>query len=145
MLKEQVQADLVVAQKARSEHKVMTLRMLVAAFNNMEIAKRGKADVIDEDYTTVVKQEAKKRKEAIVAYEVAGRAESKEREEAELEMLSKYLPEEMSEDELKTIVNEVLEEKGADNMGLIIGEVMKRAEGRADGGMVSKLVREKLN
>jgi hypothetical protein len=145
MLKEQVQKDLVEAQKAKSEHKVMTLRMLIAAFNNMEIAKRGKGDVVEDDYTTVVKQEAKKRKEAIVAYEVAGRAESQAQEEAELEMLSAYLPEEMSEDELKTIVSAVLEEKGADNMGLIIGEVMKRTEGRADGGMVSKLVRERLN
>ena len=144
MLKEQVQKDLVEAQKAKSEHKVMTLRMLVAAFNNMEISKRGKDDAVEEDYTTVVKQEAKKRKEAIAAYEVAGRDESKANEEAELEMLSKYLPEEMNEDELKAIVNAVLEEKGTDNMGLIIGEVMKRTEGRADGGMVSKLVREKL-
>ncbi|MDD5606114.1 MAG: GatB/YqeY domain-containing protein [Patescibacteria group bacterium] len=144
MLKEQVQLDLTAAQKAREEQKVSTLRMLVAAFNNMEIAKRGKADVSEDDYMTVVKQEAKKRKEAIEAYKVAGRAESQALEEAELEILAAYLPEQMSEDELKSIVDAVVEEKGIDNMGLIIGEVMKRAQGRADGGVVSKLVREKL-
>jgi hypothetical protein len=145
MLKETIQQDLIVAQKAKAELKVSTLRMLMAAFNNMEIAKRGKADVTEEDYMTVVKQEAKKRKEAIAAYEMAGRIESKEAEEAELAILSTYLPEQMNEDELKGIVDAVVEEMGVDNLGLIIGEVMKRTQGRADGGAVSKMVREKLN
>lgn len=145
MLKEAIQKDLVEAQKSKDTIKVSTLRMLMAAFGNMEISKRGKADVTGEDYLSAVKQEVKKRKEAIVAYETAGRIESKEAEEAELKILSHYLPEQMSDDELKAIVEGVVAEMGAENMGLIIGEVMKRAQGRADGGIVSKLVREKLN
>ena len=61
-----------------------------------------------------------------------------------LKVLSKYLPQEMSEDEIKKIVEAVIAEKGTDNLGMIIGEVVTRTDGRADGGVVSKLVREKL-
>jgi len=144
MLKEQIQKDLIEAQKAKDERRVSTLRMLMAAFNNMEIEKRVKGEVEEDDYVGIVKKEAKKRKEAIAAYQAADRAEAQQQEEAELEVLSKYLPEEMSEEDIKKIVAEVITEKGIDNIGMIIGEVVKRSEGRADGGTVSKLVKEKL-
>ncbi len=143
-LKEQINQDLKEALKSKDETKVSTLRLLVAAFNNMEIEKRTQGDVEEKDYQVMVKREAKKRQEAIEAYKTAGRAESQQKEEAELEILSKYLPEKMSEDEVKKIVEEVVAEKGTDNVGMIIGEVVKRSDGRADGGVVSKLVRERL-
>lgn len=143
-LKEQISEDIKVAMKAREPLKVATLRMLMAAFNNMEIEKRAKGSVFEDDYVTIVKKEAKKRKEAIEAYKSAGRVEARQQEEAELEILSKYLPEEMNEDDIKKIVDEVVAEKGVDNIGIIIGEVIKRAGGKTDGGTVSKLVKEKL-
>jgi len=136
-----------VALKAHEEAKVSTLRMLTAAFNNMEIEKRG-AGVTQleyKDYQAVVKREAKKRQESIELYKAAGRTELQQKEEAELELLSKYLPAEMSEAEVKTIVDAVVMEKGIENMGLLIGEVMKRTGGQADGGLVAKLVRERVS
>ena len=144
VLKEQISNDIKTAMKAGESVIVLTLRMLLAAFNNMEIDKRTKGDVSEDDYIGTVKKEAKKRKEAIEAYKAAGRTEAQQQEETELEILSKYLPEEMSEDDVKKIVDEVVAEKGIDNLGMIIGEVMKRTDGQADGGVVSKLVREKL-
>nr|AQS30040.1 hypothetical protein [uncultured bacterium] len=135
------------ALKAHEEAKVSTLRMLTAAFNNMEIEKRG-AGVTQleyKDYQAVVKREAKKRQESIELYKAAGRTELQQKEEAELELLSKYLPAEMSEAEVKTIVDAVVMEKGIENMGLLIGEVMKRTGGQADGGVVAKLVRERVS
>ena len=135
------------ALKAHEEAKVSTLRMLTAAFNNMEIEKRG-AGVTQleyKDYQAVVKREAKKRQESIELYKAAGRTELQQKEEAELELLSKYLPAEMSEAEVKTIVDAVVMEKGIENMGLLIGEVMKRTGGQADGGLVAKLVRERVS
>lgn len=143
-LKEQINEDIITAMKAKEANMVATLRMLSAEFSNMEIDKRAKGEVSEDDYVGVIKKEAKKRKEAIEAYKTAGRTESQQQEEAELEILSKYLPEEMGEDEVKKIVDEVVGEMGTDNMGMIIGEVMKRTGGNADGGVVSKLVREKL-
>ena len=143
MLKEQINQDLKEALKSGDTVTVATLRLLVAAFNNMEIEKRTQGEIEEKDYQAMVKREAKKRQEAIAAYKAAGRAESQQKEEAELKILSKYLPEEMGEDEVKKLVEEVIAEKGTDNIGTIIGEVVKRSDGRADGGMVSKLVRER--
>jgi len=145
MLKEQINQDLKEALKSGDTVKVNTLRLLVAAFNNMEIEKRIQGGIEEKDYQMIAKKEAKKRQEAIEAYKAAGRAESQQKEEAELEILSKYLPEEMGEDEVKKLVEEVIAEKGTDNIGTIIGEVVKRSDGRADGGMVSKLVRERTS
>ena len=145
MLKEQINQDLKEALKSGDTVAVATLRLLVAAFNNMEIEKRIQGGMEEKDYQMVAKKEAKKRQEAIAAYRAAGRVESQQKEEAELEILSKYLPEEMGEDEVKKLVEEVIAEKGTDNIGTIIGEVVKRSDGRADGGMVSKLVRERTS
>jgi len=146
-LKEQIAGELIVALKAHEEAKVSTLRMLTAAFNNMEIEKRGAGvtQLEDKDYQAIVKKEAKKRQESIELYKTAGRTELQQKEELELELLSKYLPAEMSEADVKTIVDAVVAEKGVDNMGLLIGEVMKRTEGRADGGLVAKLVKEQVS
>ncbi len=143
-LKEQIEAKLKEALKSKNEVEVSTLRLLTAAFHNMEIEKHTQGGTEEKDYGTVVKKEAKKRQEAIEAYRTAGRTEAMEREEAELKILSRYLPEEMSEAEIKKIVDAVVAEKGTDNVGMLIGEVVKRSEGRADGGVVSKLVRERL-
>lgn len=146
-LKEQIAGELVQALKAHEEAKVSTLRMLTAAFNNMEIEKRtaGVAQPEEKDYQAVIKREAKKRQEAIEAYKTAGRAEAQAKEEAELELLSQYLPAEMGEAEVSAIVEAVVAEKGTDNLGMLIGEVMKRTDGRADGGLVSRLVRERTS
>lgn len=132
--------------KAADADKLSTLRMLLAAFNNMEIEKRGagQTELTDKDYQGVVKREVKKRQEAIEIYKTAGRVELQAKEEQELNLLSSYLPEEMGEAEVKAIVDAVVAEKGVDNIGMLIGEVMKRADGKADGGLVAKLVKERI-
>ncbi len=145
-LKEQITGEMKEAMKAGDALRLSTLRMLIAAFNNMEIEKRaqGVEHPEEKDYQAVIKKEVKKRQEAIEAYKMAGRIESQEQEEKELKMLSVYLPEEMSETEVKVVVDAVISEMGVGNMGAIIGEVKKRTDGRADGGMIAKLVKEKL-
>ncbi len=145
MLKDRINEDIKSALREGDALKVSTLRMLSAAFSNLEIAKRGGEGMTEQDYESIVKKEAKKRTEAIEAYKTAGRAEAQAQEEKELELLSVYLPEVMSEDEVKKIVDEVVAEKGTENMGLLIGEVVKRSDGKADGGMVAKLVRERIS
>lgn len=144
ILQEQISQDLKEALKSGDAIKVSTLRLLVAAFHNMEIEKHTQGGTEEKDYQAVVKREAKKRQEAIEAYKTAGRTEAQQQEEAELAILSQYLPEEMSEEEIKKIIEEVISEKGTDNLGMIIGEVVKRSDGRADGGLVSKLVKERV-
>lgn len=144
MLKEQVTQDIKEAMKSGDSFRLGVLRMLSAAFGNAEIAARGKADMQEADYQQVVKKEVKKRTESAEMYVTAGRTESAETEKKEIEILSAYLPEEMSEDEVKAIVEAVISEKGIDNLGMIIAEVRTRTDGRADGGLVAKLVKERI-
>jgi len=145
-LKEQITEEIKEAMKAGDAFRLSTLRMLSAAFGNMEIEKRGadQTQLEDKDYQAIVKREVKKRQEAIEIYKTAGRAELQEKEEQELKLLSAYLPEEMGEAEVKVVVDAVVAEMGTANMGAIIGEVKKRTDGKADGGLVAKLVRERL-
>lgn len=146
MLKDQITTEIKEAMKTGDADRLSTLRMLLAAFNNMEIEKHGagQTEIEDKDYQAVVKREVKKRQEAIEIYKTAGRAELQEKEEQELKLLSAYLPEEMGEAEVKTIVDAVVADMGTANLGAIIGEVKKRSDGKADGGLIAKLVKEKI-
>lgn len=144
MLKDQVTQDIKEAMKSGDSFKLGVLRMLSAAFSNAEIAARGKADLQEADYEQVIKKEVKKRNESVEMYKTAGRVEQAAAEEKEIEILSRYLPEEMAEDEVKAIVETVIAEKGVENLGMLIAEVRNRTEGRADGGLIAKLVKERI-
>lgn len=145
MLLDQIQSDLKQAQLARDEIKVSTLRLLLSEIKNTEIAKGN--DLVDQDVISVIQKEAKKRKEAIVAFRAGGREESAAKEESELKVLEQYLPSQLSTEELTKIVDETINEQGAtsiQDMGKVIGVVMGKVKGQADGGTVSTLVKEKL-
>lgn len=144
MLKDKVTQDIKEAMKSGDSFKLGVLRMLSASFGNAEIAARGKADLTDADYEQAIKKEVKKRTESVEMYKSAGRAESAATEEKEIEILSAYLPEEMSEDEVKAIVEAVVAEKGIENLGMLIAEVRTRTEGRADGGLIARLVKDRI-
>lgn len=142
-LKEQIQADLTAALKAKDDLKLQTLRMLSAALHNEEIAKGGE---LDEPTThAVIRRELKKRKEAAESFRAGGRAEQGDKEEAEGKILEAYLPPMMDEMALMKIVEEEVAANPGAQMGQIIGAVMKRTGGAADGGVVSRLVRERTN
>jgi uncharacterized protein YqeY len=145
MLKEQISTEIKEAMKSGDSWRLGVLRMLSAAFMNAEIAMREKGEMTEADYQTVVKKEVKKRQDSIVAYTDAGRPELAEAEKKEADFLAVYLPEEMGEAEVKKIVDEVVAEKGIDNLGMLIGEVKARTEGKADGGMIAKLVKERIS
>jgi uncharacterized protein YqeY len=132
MLKEQISTEIKEAMKSGDSWRLGVLRMLSAAFMNAEIAMREKGEMTEADYQTVVKKEVKKRQDSIVAYTDAGRPELAEAEK-------------MGEAEVKKIVDEVVAEKGIDNLGMLIGEVKARTEGKADGGMIAKLVKERIS
>src|SRR3989338_6228313 len=141
---DKIQSDLKQAQLSRDEIKVSTLRLLLSEIKNAEIAKGNNLE--DQDIISVIQKEAKKRKEAIVAFRAGGREESAVKEESELKVLENYLPAQISTEELTKIVEESINEQGAtsiQDMGKVIGAVMGKVAGRADGGTVSALVKEK--
>lgn len=141
-LKATIQSDLTVALKSRDDLKLQTLRLLVSAMHNEEIAQ-GK-ELADGEIFVIIKKEVKKRKEAIESYKAAGRNETADKEAAEMKILETYLPIQMSESEVTILVDEVLASNPPSNVGQIIGLVMKKTGGNADGNLVAKIVNQKL-
>ncbi|MBU2036470.1 GatB/YqeY domain-containing protein [Patescibacteria group bacterium] len=133
------------ALKAKQEIRLSTLRLLSSALNYEFIAKQHKLD--KEEEIVVVRKEAKKRKEAIEAYEKAGATDRAQKEQKELEILQEFLPPEMSEEELEKIVIETIlktNSSSISDMGKVIGIVMGKVKGTVEGSRVSLLVKEKL-
>jgi uncharacterized protein len=146
MLKEKIESDYVVAMKAKDAQKVSTLRMLRAAVKNSEIDKMKKFDT-DAEVEAVVKGEVKKLRETLETATAAGRTEMATQAEEELKILTGYLPEQMDEATVKSVVAETIKEFGPvtiKEMGRVTGEVMRVLKGKADGGLVAKVVKELL-
>ncbi len=146
MLKEKIESDLKQALKEKNQAVISTLRLLNAAILNAEIAAMRK-EFTDEDVLKVISQEVKKRKDSIEEYKKGKREDLVAREEAELEILKRYLPKELSEEEIKMIVEKKVKELGAtgpEDFGKVMGAVMKEVARRAGGAVVGKIVREIL-
>lgn len=146
MLTEKLQEDLKQAQLSRDEIKVSTLRLLISEINNTKIAKG--SELSDQDVLGVIQREAKKRRESIESFKKGGRDDLAQKEELELNILTTYLPAQLSNEELTKIIEESITELGAtslQDMGKVMSGVMAKVSGRADGGTVSSLVKEKLS
>ena len=125
-----------------------TLRLLISAMRNEEIAKMKKGEgLTDEEAITVISREVKKRRDSIEQYGAASRADLVDQEKAELEILSSYMPAQMGEDEVRTIVEAAIKEvgaTGAKDIGQVMKALMPKVKGKADGGMVNRIVKEQL-
>jgi len=161
MLQEKINEDLKKAIQEKNELAVLALRGLNAAVHNKKIEKRTKLSKQEKDLTKlekesklteeeileVISSEAKKRKDAIDEFRKGGRDDLVEKEKRELEILKKYLPEQMNEEQIKKEAKKAIEEVGASGpqeMGKVMGVLMPKLKGRAEGGMVSKIVQELL-
>ncbi|MEK7096426.1 MAG: GatB/YqeY domain-containing protein [Patescibacteria group bacterium] len=140
----QIDSDYIEAYKNKDELTVSVLRLLKTALKNLSIEK--KTELTNQDAITVITKEIKQRREASIEYEKGGRQDLAGKEKDEIVILSKYLPEQMGEDEIRTIVSETLSVKSytKEQTGRAIGEVMSKVKGRADGGLVARLVNEYL-
>lgn len=149
-LKEQLQADLTTAMKARDEMSSSTLRMVLTAVTNEEVSGKESRVLTDEDVITVLGREAKKRKEAAEAYDAADRAELAQRERDELVVIERYLPEQLSAEDVQAIVDAAVAQVqvGGTSGGAAMGQVMKivqpQVKGKADGGQVAAMVKSAL-
>jgi len=163
-LRKQIHQDLNQAIKQKEEVVSSVLRLLNSAILNKEKEKRYKLSkekpdlteekmaeesrLTKEEIIDVISSEVKKRRESVVEYEKAGRKDLAEKEKKEIEILQKYLPEQMSEEEIRKLVKEAIEKTGAagpKDMGKIMGVLIPQVKGRADGSLVSKIVKESLS
>jgi uncharacterized protein len=122
-----------------------TLRMALAAAQNAEKEKRG--PLSDDEAVAIISREVKRRRESIEAFEKAGRTDLADREKAEVEVLTPYLPGQLGEDELLPLVRQAIAETGASSardMGRVMSTLMPRVKGRADGKLLSGLVAREL-
>jgi len=154
MLKQKIQNESVEALKSGDQFLVGTLRMLLAAVTTKEKDKKfkekleGDAELKDEEIIDVISSEIKKRKDAAVLYEKGGRQELADKEKKEIEILKKYLPEQLSQEELRKLIIESIAKTGAKeikDMGKVMADLNPKTKGRADGGEVSKIIKEFLS
>ncbi|HLA42879.1 MAG TPA: GatB/YqeY domain-containing protein [Aggregatilineales bacterium] len=142
--KEQIQADLTAAMKARDTEKRDALRLLTAAIKQVEVDQR--KELSEEDVYTILQKEAKRREESITELENAGRDASSEK--AELTLIESYLPEQLDRAEIEAEARNAIAESGAStakDTGNVMKILMPRLKNRADGKLVSEVVRELLS
>ena len=147
-LKEKLQNDLTEAMRARDEVRSSTIRMVLTAIKNEEVSGKEARDLSDAEVITVLSREAKKRREAAEAFEQAGAADRAAKEKAEGVIIAEYLPAQLSESEIKEMIAAAIAESGAtgpQQMGQVMKLIQPKIAGRADGGMVSSLVKAALS
>lgn len=142
----QIETDLTEALREKNEVKKIVLRSLKSAFKNASIEKN-QAELTEEEILQVISREIKRRKEAITAYELAGKPQLKVAEEEELKILASYLPAQMSEEEIRLEVKSILAagEYSLSTMGQAMGAVSQKLKGKADMSAVSQIVRDELS
>lgn len=146
-LKARLQADLTASMKARNELTTATLRMVLAAIGNEEVAGAAAKELSDDDVRTVLAREGKKRREAAATFDENGRGELAARERAEGEVIAGYLPAQLSDDELAELVRAGIAEAGASgprDMGRAMKAVQPKVAGQAEGGRVAAEVKRQL-
>lgn len=152
-LKDQLDADLKDAMRSGDETRKSTLRLLLTAIHNAEIPPEGatsatsRIELDDEGVRDVIRREVKQRRDSIEAYSKANRSDLASKEEAELAVLSAYLPAQMSREEIEAAAREVIQRVGASGpadkgkvMPVIMGELRGKAEGRDINAVVTDLL-----
>ena len=144
-MKEELLQDLKEAMKNKDTLKKDTITMLRAAI--LQVEKDSQKTLTDDEICAIVAKEVKKRKESVKEYEDAGRQDIADSLKQEVEILSKYLPEQLSQEEIVKLVEDAVKESGAASprdMGKVMSILRPKTAGKADGKLVSDIVKEKL-
>lgn len=149
MLKQQFRDELTKSMLARDTEQTAIIRLVLSALKYYEIQKGGAGyEATDEDVIAVIQKEVKQRKDSIEQFSAARRQDLVDKEQQELERLEKYLPAQMPEEEIKQLVVEAIAQTGATSLqdiGKVMGALMPKTKGKADGSIVSKIVKEELS
>jgi len=141
-----LQEEMKAAMKSGDKDKLSTIRMLISEIKKVQIDS--KKELSDEEIISILQKYIKQRKEAYAQYEQAGRKDLAEKELKEIEIVQQFLPPPLSEEELIKIVEETIQEVSASSikdMGKVVKAVMDKVKGRAEGSLISKIVKEKLS
>ena len=144
-LSDRIESAMRDAMRARDERRTVTLRMAMAAAHNLKIA-RGR-DLTDEEVIDVIDKQVKQRRESIAMYRDAGHEERAAAEEAEAAILAEFLPQQLTENEVESLAPAAIADTGATSsgdLGRVMGRLSPQTRGRADGRLVSEVVRRLL-
>ena len=144
-LSDRIESAMRDAMRARDERRTVTLRMAMAAAHNLKIA-RGR-DLTDEEVIDVIDKQVKQRRESIAMYRDAGHEERAAAEEAEAAILAEFLPQQLTENEVESLARAAIADTGATSsgdLGRVMGRLSPQTRGRADGRLVSEVVRRLL-
>jgi len=149
-LKQQIKSKLNEALKAKDKNTYPTLRLVVSAIKDAEIAGRsnGKKEITDNDITAILKKMIKQRNESCEVYKKAGRKELLESEAKEIEVINRFLPKQLNEEETKKICEETVKAIGATSMkdmGKVMGVLKSKHADVIDFSKVSPIIKELLN
>ncbi len=149
-IKENILDDLKSAMKSKDSDRMMVLRSLKSKILEREISERkgGESVLTDEQIIEVLMKAAKQRKESIEQFESGGRVDLADKEKKELSIIEEYLPEMMNEDEIRIAVRNQITQMGASgmgDMGKVMGTLMVKLKGKAEGSLISKIVKEELS
>lgn len=145
-MRQRILDDIVTAMKAKDKYALSVLRMIKGAMQIEEI--NVKHELNDEEMTRIVNKQIKTRKDSIVEFEKGNRQDLIDAVNKEIEILEKYMPEMMSEEEINKVIDEVFEKvnpSGPSEMGKIMGTISPMVKGKADMGLVNKLIKERLS
>ncbi len=145
-LLDQINSDLIQAVKGGDELTRDTLRMVKTAIKNKEISKG--QPLQDEEIVEILSKEVKQRQEAAASFAAAQRTELAAKEENEITIIKKYLPQQLSEEEIRGLVKNAIAQTSAQtasDMGKVMASLMPQTKGKADGSLVSQIVKEQLN
>ena len=145
-LKNQIIEDMKSAMKAGEKDRLKVVRLIMAALKQVEVDSRTELD--DAGVLAVLDKMVKQRRDSVDQFEKGGREDLAAIERAEIEVIQAYLPEQLSAEEIAALVDEVIAATGAEgirDMGKVMGQIKASAAGRADMGVVSAAVKERLN
>lgn len=145
-MKARLMEDMKQAMKSKDKLKVDTIRMVNAAIKNTEINE--KREMAEDDVISIIIKEIKLRRDAMEEYKKAERPDDVAKLEQEIEILLAYMPEQLSEEQVRDIVSEVVNQtsaQGPKDMGKVMAALMPRVKGKADGKLVSNIVKEFLS
>ena len=144
-LKQKIQDDLKIALKNKDQARLSILRMLCSEIHNAEIEKR--KDATDEEALAVLAGAAKKHEDSITQFKTGGRDDLVQKEQTELDIIRSYLPAQLTEPEIKALIAEAVAETQAEgpvDFGKVMKKLMPKTKGRANGQVVSALVKEQI-
>lgn len=149
-IKDRILSDMVEAMKSKDHDRLTVLRSIKSKFQEKEISERkgGESHLTEAQYVEVLAKAAKQRKDSIEQFKAGNRDDLVAVEMKELEIIESYLPEMLGEDEVRKVVLEKIAELGAagpQDMGKIMGVLMRDMKGKADGGLISAIVKEELS